>query len=165
VSRARVVVPWLIGVALAAPAQAQHLDAGKSPAQIFSDTCNACHRSPRELKPTSPGFLREHYTTSAQQAAAIAGYLASIGSDPRAVQQRRPPGLGAGGPPPAGTDAASKDAPGADQSKSSQAAVATLKPRRPSDSIEAGRLTEAGAAEAVSPPPAGRSRPPEEFEE
>src|SRR5262249_26573178 len=101
------------------------------------------------------------------------GYLASIGSDPRAVQQRRPPGLGAGGPPPAGTDAASKDAPGADQSKSSQAAVATLKPRRPSDSIEAGRLPEAGAAEAVSPPPASSgwrttpapaagSRPPRE---
>jgi len=66
----------VIGVAVAlaaaeAPAQS-NLDAGKSPAQIFSDTCNACHRSPRELKQTSPGFLREHYTTGAREAAAMA---------------------------------------------------------------------------------------------
>ena len=65
-SRVSRVVPWLIGAAVsvaAAPVQAQsNLDAGKSPAQIFSNTCGACHRSPRELKQTSAGFLREHYT-------------------------------------------------------------------------------------------------------
>ena len=45
----------------AAPAQAQsNLDAGKSPAQIFAHTCNACHRSPREIKRTSVAFMREH---------------------------------------------------------------------------------------------------------
>jgi len=164
VSRARVVLPWLVGVALAAPAQAQNLDAGKSPAQIFSDTCNSCHRSPRELKPTSPGFLREHYTTSAREAAAIAAYLTSIGSDPRAVQQRRPPGLGAGQGP-AATETGAKPSPGADPSKPSQPAEAALKPRRPSDSIEAGRLTEAGAADAASAPPAARPHPVAEFEE
>jgi hypothetical protein len=162
VSRARVVVPWLIGVAMAAPAQAQNLDAGKSPAQIFSDTCNACHRSPRELRQTSPGFLREHYTTSGREAAAMAAYLASIGSDPRAVQQRKPPGLGAGGPAPAATETGPKGAPGADQPKP---AVAALKPRRPSDSIEAGRLTEASATDVASAPAAGRPRPLEDFEE
>src|SRR5262245_66197322 len=100
VSRVNRFVPWMIGVALAAAttsAQAQsNIDAGKSPAQIFSNTCNACHRSARELKPTSAGFLREHYTTGAQEAGAMAAYLASVGSDPRAVQQRRPPTLGAG---------------------------------------------------------------------
>ena len=50
------VVQWLIGVAVsgAGAAHAQNLDAGKSPVQIFSDTCNACHRSPRELKQTTP---------------------------------------------------------------------------------------------------------------
>ena len=41
-------------------------------------------------------FMREHYTTGAQEAAAMAAYLASVGSDPRAVQQRRKPTLGAG---------------------------------------------------------------------
>ena len=54
------VVPWMVALAVAvaaAPAQAQaNLDAGKSPAQIFADTCNACHRSPRELRPTSAGI-------------------------------------------------------------------------------------------------------------
>ncbi len=83
---------WVTLGAAAAPAHAQsNLDAGKSPAQIFSDTCNACHRSPRELKPTSPSFLREHYTTGAREAAAMAAYVTAVGSDPRAVQQRRPP--------------------------------------------------------------------------
>jgi hypothetical protein len=81
----------------ALPAHGQsNLDAGKSPAQIFADTCNACHRGPRELRPTNAGFLRQHYTTGAQEAANMAAYLAAVGSDPRAVQQRRPPGTGAG---------------------------------------------------------------------
>ena len=60
VSRVGWIVPGLVCVALGAadPAQAQsNLDAGKTPAQIFSDTCNACHRSPRELRPTSSGLF------------------------------------------------------------------------------------------------------------
>src|SRR2546427_2850023 len=93
------VMPWVIAaaaVAADAPAQAQsNLDAGKSAAQIFADTCNACHRSPREVRPTSAAFLREHYTTGGREAAAMAAYLASVGSDARAVQQRRAPTLGA----------------------------------------------------------------------
>jgi hypothetical protein len=90
------VVRWVVIVSLsgtAAATQAQNIDAGKSPAQIFSDTCSACHRSPREIKQTTPGFMREHYTTSGRDAAAMAAYLASVGSDPRAVKQRRPPAL------------------------------------------------------------------------
>jgi hypothetical protein len=109
VSRFGWIVPGLVCLALgaAAPAQAQsNLDAGKSPAQIFSDTCNACHRSPRELKPTTPSFLREHYTTGSREAAAMAAYVSSVGSDPRAVQQRRPPTMGAGQAAPAADPAA-----------------------------------------------------------
>src|SRR5215470_332526 len=54
----------VLSPAMLSPAAAQsNLDAGKSPAQIFSDTCNACHRNPREIKPASAAFLREHYTT------------------------------------------------------------------------------------------------------
>src|SRR6516164_8198894 len=100
VARVALLVPWVVAAAaLTADAQAQaqaNLDAGKSAAQIFADTCNACHRSPREIRPTSAAFLREHYTTGAREAAAMAAYLASVGSDTRAVQQRRPPTLGAG---------------------------------------------------------------------
>jgi hypothetical protein len=76
-----------------------NLDAGKSAEQIFSNACNACHRSPREIKPTSAAFLREHYTTGAREAAAMAAYLSSVGSDAQAVQQRPPPKLGAGRAP------------------------------------------------------------------
>jgi hypothetical protein len=224
-NRSSRIVPWVIGIAVAVAAgQAcaqSNLDAGKSPAQIFSDTCNACHRSPRELKQTSPGFLREHYTTGGREAATMAAYLASIGSDARAVQQRRPPALGAGQaaptetaskPPgtdqakPPGTDQAKPPSadqakpPGADQAKPAEtqaalpgttpgrrtpaaseqakpspgpAPVATAKPRRPSESMEAGSLSAVtapgGSAEAVPPQaaaaPSARPGPVEDFEE
>jgi hypothetical protein len=66
-------------------AQAQNLEAGKSPSQIFAQTCNACHRSPRGLlksvAPGSlPGFLRQHYTTSSDMAGVLASYLVSNGA-------------------------------------------------------------------------------------
>jgi hypothetical protein len=100
VSRGSRIKSWMLGAVVlmaALPAQGQsNLDAGKSPAQIFADTCNACHRGPRELRPTNAGFLRQHYTTGAQEAANMAAYLAAVGSDPRAVQQRRQPAMGAG---------------------------------------------------------------------
>jgi len=218
VSRVAAVLLGVIGVATVAaagPAQAQsNLDAGKSPAQIFSDTCGACHRSPRELKQTSPGFLREHYTTGGKEAAAMAAYLASIGSDPRAVQQRPAPALGAGraattdtgGPRPPQTTP-----PGADQAKPSEsraqdgraqdakpepkpqeaalpanrrppatgeaakpapgaggATAALVKPRRPSESVEAGRLPVGAAqsSELAQPAAVPSARPPtEDFEE
>jgi hypothetical protein len=172
-------VSWAIGIALSAAgasAQAQsNLDAGKSPAQIFLDTCNVCHRSPREIKRTTPAFLREHYTTGLREATAMAAYLASVGSDPRAVQQRRPPTMGAGQAPAAETAAARPPAAASqdtDQSKSdTQAALPAssapttaeqAKPaapgarsRRPSESMEFGLPSSwaaaAGGTEATSP--------------
>jgi hypothetical protein len=191
---------WMIGVALAATAasaQAQsNLDAGKSPAQIFSNTCNACHRSARELKQTSPGFLREHYTTGAQEAATMAAYLASVGSDPRAVQQRRPPTLGAGQaaatdgaprppqampggseqgrpldnnrdnqrPPESQAALPNRRAP-SEQARPSPATSAAVKPRRPSESMEAGRLSDGGDIVLSPAAAAPRPNPPHEFEE
>src|SRR5262249_12118811 len=65
VSRIARVLPWAVVAAgmAGSPAWTQaNLDAGKSAEQIFSNACNACHRSPREIKPTSAAFLREHYT-------------------------------------------------------------------------------------------------------
>lgn len=73
------------GVALAV----ENLDAGKSPSQIFSSTCSACHKSPRGLlKSVSasslPGFLRQHYTTGTDMASVLSSYLLSNGAaDPR----------------------------------------------------------------------------------
>ncbi|MEA2990766.1 MAG: hypothetical protein QOG83_3477 [Alphaproteobacteria bacterium] len=77
---------WLIGsaaVLLAAPAITQNIDAGKSPAQIFADTCAGCHRSAGALKRTSQNFLRAHYTTGSQEAAAMANYLAGVPGEPK----------------------------------------------------------------------------------
>jgi hypothetical protein len=80
-------VTLLIGCLAALPggAQAQNLDAGKSPSQIFAGTCNACHKSPRGLLKTVspgslPGFLREHYTTSADMASLLSTFLISNGA-------------------------------------------------------------------------------------
>ena len=66
-------------------AQATNLEAGKTPSQLFAQTCNACHKSPRGLlksvAPGSlPGFLRQHYTTSSDMAAILASYLVSNGA-------------------------------------------------------------------------------------
>jgi cytochrome c551/c552 len=68
----------------APPARSQsNLDAGKSPEQIFSDTCSACHHAPQDLKQPSAQFLRQHYTTGARQAAALAAYLERAIHEPR----------------------------------------------------------------------------------
>jgi len=66
-------------------AQATNLEAGKAPSQLFAQTCNACHKSPRGLlktvSPSSlPGFLRQHYTTSPDMAGVLASYLVSNGA-------------------------------------------------------------------------------------
>ena len=83
-------VTLLIGCLTAGVARAaENLDAGKSPSQIFSSTCSACHKSPRGLlknTPASslPGFLRQHYTTGSDMASVLSAYLLSNGAaDPR----------------------------------------------------------------------------------
>jgi len=66
-----------------------NIDAGKSPAQMFADTCSNCHRRPSDLKRgASANFLRQHYTPGSQEAAAMAAYLASIPADPRAGKDK-----------------------------------------------------------------------------
>jgi hypothetical protein len=80
-------VMLLIGCFAAVPAlaQAQNLEAGKSPSQIFAGTCSACHKSPRGLLKTVPagslpGFLRQHYTTSSDMASLLSAFLISNGA-------------------------------------------------------------------------------------
>jgi hypothetical protein len=155
--RGRRALACILPIALsvfAMPAHAQaNLEAGKSPAQIFADTCNACHRSPREVKRTTAAFLREHYTTGMREATIMAGYLATVGSDPQAVQQRRPPTLAAGQPAtrpqdPAGIDQSRPNAQAALPASSAAAAPITSeqagssqlgpRSRRPAESVELG---------------------------
>jgi hypothetical protein len=78
-------VMLLIGGFAAAPVRAQNLEAGKSPSQIFSGTCTACHKGARGLLKTVapgslPGFLRQHYTTSSEMASVLSAYLVSNGA-------------------------------------------------------------------------------------
>jgi hypothetical protein len=83
-------VALLIGgfAAAPAPAQAQNLEAGKSPSQIFAGSCTACHKSARGLLKTVPagaltGFLRQHYTTSPEMAGLLSAFLISNGASDR----------------------------------------------------------------------------------
>jgi hypothetical protein len=83
--RALIWATVVLSVIVAAPAGAQNLEAGKSPSQIFSGTCALCHKGPRGLlksvPPGSlPGFLRQHYTTSSDMAAAMSAYVLSNGA-------------------------------------------------------------------------------------
>jgi hypothetical protein len=78
-------VMLLIGCFAAIPVQAQNLEAGKSPSQIFAGTCAACHKSPRGLLKTVPAgslpaFLRQHYTTSGEMASLLSAFLVSNGA-------------------------------------------------------------------------------------
>jgi len=81
------------GLMLAMPCYAQgNIVAGRSPAQIFADTCAVCHRDARELKRASAAFLRQHYTSGSDQAATMAAYLARLPApEPRAAQSKRGP--------------------------------------------------------------------------
>jgi len=88
----------LAAVTLAGAASAQeNLDAGKSGAQLYASNCAICHKSPQALNKSGGGlfgldsFLREHYTSSRESAAAISAYLNSVGGGPaeaRPVKKR-----------------------------------------------------------------------------
>jgi hypothetical protein len=74
----------------------ENLEAGKSPSQIFSSTCNVCHKSPRGLLKTVPssslsGFLRQHYTTSSDMANVLASFLISNGAADQRFQAKDQP--------------------------------------------------------------------------
>jgi hypothetical protein len=100
-------VTLLIGCFAVFPAwaQAQNLEAGKSPSQIFAGTCNACHKSPRGLLKTVsagslPGFLRQHYTTSGDMASLLSTFLISNGASDTRYQAKQ----GADAKPAGGTE-------------------------------------------------------------
>jgi hypothetical protein len=69
-------------------ARAQNLDEGKSPAALFANGCTACHKSPRGLARGRIRlqlfmFLRDHYSTSSNEAWALSSYLDAAGETPR----------------------------------------------------------------------------------
>src|SRR5262249_36657874 len=90
---------WLVNSAVAR----ETLGRNKSPAQTFASDCAACHKSPQGLARSAgglfgvEGFLREHYTSSKESAAALANYLRSQddlrdrapGAPPKAISQNQ----------------------------------------------------------------------------
>jgi hypothetical protein len=87
-------VTLLIGCCSTTAVRAENLDAGKSPAQLFAGTCNACHKSPRGLMKTVssgslPSFLREHYTTSIDMAKQLSAFLISNGAADTRAQPKQ----------------------------------------------------------------------------
>lgn len=79
---------------MAATAHAQtNIDQGKSPAEIFANACATCHKSVRGLAAGKnslmlSSFLREHYTSSRDQASALAAYVLSAGGNEPASRQK-----------------------------------------------------------------------------
>src|SRR3569623_2134169 len=75
-------------VAAGAASAQENLDAGKSGAQLYQSNCAICHKSPQALNKSGGGlfgldsFLREHYTSSRESAAAISAYLNTVGGGP-----------------------------------------------------------------------------------
>ena len=71
------------------------LGRGKTPAQTFASDCAVCHKSTQGLAKSAngligvEGFLREHYTSSRESAAALANYLRSVSTAPRAARAKR----------------------------------------------------------------------------
>jgi hypothetical protein len=170
VSRCLCLTPWMMAIAallMGTPAGAQgNIDAGKSPAQIFSDTCAACHRSPGQVRRASASFLRSHYTTGPDEASAMARYLASIPSEPRTPKRQ---GAAKGGPsessPPRGRASEPKEQPksavesgrhpaGAEPKSSSTAAATPAPEVKPPEPPH--------VSAAPPPPPPPRLQPFEE---
>ena len=97
---------FALGMAVAimgSPSLAQtNIDQGKSPAELFANGCAACHKTTRGLANgrsslTLSIFLREHYTASSDQAAALAAYVLNSGGNapapkPTAARVEEPKG-------------------------------------------------------------------------
>jgi hypothetical protein len=70
----------LAGLAPAVACAQTNIDQGKSASQLFANACAECHKSAGGLgkgknAATVAEFLREHYTTGREQAAALAAYV------------------------------------------------------------------------------------------
>jgi outer membrane biosynthesis protein TonB len=88
---------WVMAgaVVFAGPTLSQtNIDQGKPASELFVNYCAVCHKSTRGLANgrsslTLSLFLREHYATSSQQAAALAAYVISAGGNAPAAKPER----------------------------------------------------------------------------
>lgn len=157
----------ILTACLAGGAGAQEsLDRGRNSAQLFASDCSVCHKSPKGLARAGgllgvDSFLREHYTTSRESAAAMAAYLRSMDSGPagpgRAAKRTAK-----------GDEKAKKPAakPGDAKGIEKKPDAAAVEPKstdpKPSDSRPADIVApEKSAAPKPNAPAAGETRPAE----
>jgi hypothetical protein len=153
---------WGLGLS-AAPAWAQvNIDQGKSAAEMFNGDCATCHKSAKGLanKRNSgelAGFLREHYTSSAQQAASLAAYVLGAGAGPAPGANLKPGTAGAEAKP-------GEVKPGDKNRRPEPAATADAKPeaaKPPAGKRDPRAVTASRGArqEPETPPPAPAAAP------
>jgi hypothetical protein len=164
VSGLRHLAPWMLALPaafLALACQAQgNIDAGKSPAQIFAETCAVCHKDARQLRRASVAYLRQHYTSSYEEANALATYVARLPVESRTEQSKRTPAGAAAAAAEAAKQQPRQQPAGADQGKSAQA---QSKGRRPAVTAEVTPLPPTSEENPSLPPaeePPPRSAPP-----
>ncbi len=140
-----------------------NIDQGKTPAQIFAQDCAACHKATRGLANGKNSlsltlFLREHYTTSREQAAALAAYVLGAGGAEPAKPGQKP-----------GQERAKNEDPKNAEPKNAEPKNAEPKtasrPRRPAAKPAPERqASHPAASEHEAPPPTatpGREKEPE----
>lgn len=156
-------VTLVIGCLTAVAVRAvENLDAGKTPSQIFSGTCNACHKSPRGLLKTVPssslqGFLRQHYTTSSDMASVLASFLISNGAaDPRFQAKQDQAKQGKDGAKDARQEAATRPAGQPDQADPNRNARPRLP--RPGETPDVMRPDQGPAQAAIDARPGAKQK-------
>jgi hypothetical protein len=121
------------------PSGPQNLDAGKSVAQMFASDCAICHKTPQSVARRGgmfgvENFLRAHYTTSGQSAAALAGYLRAVAAIPEPARPRKQAPKGDAKKPaaePAKASATPDDKKPAEETKPAEAKPAEVKSAEP----------------------------------
>jgi hypothetical protein len=98
--RGRILFALGVAAVLGGAARAENLDAGKSGARLFADSCATCHRSAKGLtksrfRLTLYFFLQQHYASNSSSAWELSSYLESVDDrarpKSRAASKRSPP--------------------------------------------------------------------------
>lgn len=164
----------MLSATIAAPSFAQtNIDQGKSPAELFANDCAACHKTTRGLANGENSlslsvFLREHYTASRDQAAALAAYVLANGGSapaPKSTARGEEPknqdhrGQEAKGQEPKGQEPKGQEPKGQElKSQESRAPEPKFQEPKNQESKET-RPPEPKAQEANTPPPAAQTEP------
>jgi hypothetical protein len=155
------------------------LNEGKSPAELFQAGCSVCHQSPAGLakgrrEGELVGFLRQHYTSGVQHAAALASFIAARGGGPataapvrqQAPIERPPAPIGRRTPeddrkPQEAARPAEREREPAAKRKPPVAAAPRTPPSTPTASAPAAAeaAVETGAGASVSSPPPVEEKP------